>query len=369
MRSQIGFQSSGRTARRAAVVGAAGLLVITVGVGIASAAPGDDGEITACYHSTTGAMRAIDAGDQCKKNETRLVWSSGSAAALPDGSVIGGPGGVVADDTLSKDDLGSDSVESDELADDAVGTAELADDSVKGGSGGVVQDGGITVFDLAVDAVNGSKIEDGSVDTDDLSDGAVTSGKIEDGAVGEDDLSDGAVTSGKIEDGAVGEGDLSGDAVTSPKVVNGSITSGDLANGAATTDKLTANAAAGTTGPVDFTTPGSSTKTVSSVIFNASANHKLLVLGQAQLTCTPCGLGEAADVTWQVFEGGVPVSQEYRSVLSNSAPTTPVSVSALVPSSGSAGAHTYELRATVSSGALQTVTSTNDSLSVIDLGQ
>ena len=132
MKSHIGLRPSGRTARRAAVVGAAGTLVISVGVGIATAAPGDGGEITACYQNTTGAMRAIDAGEQCKKNETRLVWSSGSAA-LPDGSVAGGPGGVVLDGSLSKDDLGSDSVESDELADDSVGTDDLADGSVKGG--------------------------------------------------------------------------------------------------------------------------------------------------------------------------------------------------------------------------------------------
>ena len=342
--------------------------MITVGVGIASAAPGDGGEITACYHNTTGAMRAIDDGDECKKNETRLMWSSGSAAALPDGSVVGGPGGVVLDGSLSKDDLGSDSVESDELADDSVGTTQLADDSVKGGLGGVVQDGGITVFDLAVDAVNGSKIEDGTVDTDDLSDGAVTSGKIEDGTVGTGDLRDDAVTSGKIENGTVGTGDLSDDAVTSPKVVNGSITSGDLADGAATTDKLTANLQTATTGLESFTGPGTSTKTVSSATLTTPANHKLLVLGQTQLTCTPCGAGESA-VSWQVFEGGTAVSQVYQSVLSSPASATPASVSALVPNTGAAGAHTYELRVTVSNAVGATVTSTNDSLSVIDLGQ
>jgi hypothetical protein len=290
-------------------VGAAGALVISVGVGVATAAPGDGGEIAACYQSTTGAMRAVDAGEQCKQNETRLVWSSGPAAALPDGSVVGGPGGVVLDDSLTKDDLGSDSVESSELADDSVDTAHLADDSVKGGSGGVVQDGGITVFDLAVDSVNGSKIEDGTVGTDDLADGAVT------------------------------------------------------------TDKRTANAATGTTGNVVFTTPGPETRTVGSATLTAPANHKVLITGQTQLTCTPCGTGETANVTWQVFEGAVPVSQEYQAVLSSSARTTPISVSALIPNSGAAGAHVYELRATVSSSAVETVTSTNDALSAIDLGQ
>jgi hypothetical protein len=307
MRTQIVRRLSGRTARRAAVVGAAGALVISVGVGVATAAPGDGGEIAACYQNTTGAMRAVDAGEQCKQNETRLVWSSGSAADLPDGSVTGGPGGVVEDDSLTKDDLGSDSVESDELADDSVGTAELADDSVKGGSGGVVQDGGITVFDLAVDSVNGSKIADGTVGTD------------------------------------------------------------DLADGAATADKLKANFQTGITQIVDLTTP--TTRTVNSATLTTSANHTLMVLGQAQLVCSTCAPGDSVSATWQVFEGAVPVSGEYEAILSTTNPTAPASVSTIIPDSGSAGAHTYDLRVTVSSPGTETVTFRSDTLSVVDLGQ
>jgi hypothetical protein len=328
MKLQIRRRLSDRTTRRAAVVGAAGLFVISVGVGIASATPGDGGQIAACYQNSSGAMRAVDAGELCKKNETRLLWSSGPAA-LAAGSVVGGPGGVVLDGSLSKDDLGSDSVESDELANGSVDTAHLADGAVKGGLGGVVLDGGITVYDLAADSVNGSKIKDGTVGTDDLSDDAVTTGKIENGAIG----------------------------------------TGDLANGAATTDKLTANLQGATGGPVSFTSPGVETKPVSSATLTTSPNHKLLVLGQTQLTCTPCGAADSVSVKWQVFEGGTPVGQEYQSVLSSTAATTPANVSALIPNSGAAGAHTYQLRVTVSNGFATTVTSTNDSLSVVDLGQ
>ena len=84
-----------RNARRAAVLGAAGALVI--GVGVATAAPGDGGQITACYQKSTGALNAIDpaAGQQCTKSEAQLQWSTESGS-LEDGSVEGGEGGVVA---------------------------------------------------------------------------------------------------------------------------------------------------------------------------------------------------------------------------------------------------------------------------------
>ena len=329
MRTQIVHRPSGRTARRAAVVGAAGILVISVGVGIASAAPGDGGEIAACYLNTTGAMRAVDAGEQCKKSETRLVWSAGSAA-LPDDSVIGGPGGAVKDGSLSKEDLGSGSVESDELANGSVGTDDLADGSVKGGLGGVVLDGGISFYDLAADSVDGSKIEDGTVDTDDLSDDAVTTGKIENGAVG----------------------------------------TGDLANGAATTDKLTANLQSSFGDAQSFTTPATFlTEKVSRATLATSPNHRLLVLGQTQLTCSGCGPGERVDVAWQVYQDDAPVGEQYRAVLTEAAFTTPATVSAVIPSSGAAGAHEYSLRVTVNSIDDTTVNATNGSTSVIDLGQ
>ena len=301
MSSQVRRVPSARNARRAAVIGAVGALV--VGVGVASAAPGDGGEVTACYHKTSGALRVIDpgAGQQCSKSEAELAWPS-VAAALAAGSVTGGPGGVVTDDSLTKDDLGPNSVEASELA-------------------------------------------DGSVDT---------------GALGAD-----AVTAAKVLNGEIGTDELAGDAVTSGKIDDGTIASGDLADGSVTTEKVTANL---TTSVAPLTSPGGTdfTRTVTSFGHETTAGHKLLVMGQVQLTCT-CGETDTITVRWQVFDDDVPVSQEYRSVLTRDSPTTPGTVSALIPSAN-AGLRTYQLKVTTASAG-DPVTATNDQLAVIDLGR
>lgn len=378
-----------RNARRAAVIGVFGSLMI--GIGVAAAAPGSGGQITACYQKSTGAMRVIDpgAGQQCSKNESQLEWSTGSAS-LSDGSVTGGPGGVVADNTLTDDDLAPNSVGASELTNGAVDTDELTDAAVTSIK---IFNGAVTNDDLASGAVTTDKIEDGTVGTGDLGTGAVgtgdlafnsvTTGKILDGEVGTNDLAGDAVTSGKILDGEVGTEDLAGDAITAAKILNGevgtdeladnavtsgkidngTIASGDLADGSVTTEKVTANV---TTAVSPITTTSGFTRTVASFGHETSAGHKLLVIGASQLTCT-CGPTDSVTVRWQVFDEDVPVSQEYRSVLTQVSPTTPATVSALIPSS-SEGLRTYQLRVTTASGG-DPVDAENVSLSVIDLGR
>ncbi len=397
-----------RNARRAAIMGTVGALVI--GVGVATATPGSGGQITACYQKSTGAMRVIDtdAGQQCTKSEAPLTWSTGSSA-LPPGSVSGGPGGVVVDDSLTKDDLAPDSVESSELANGAVdtgalgadavtsakilngevGTDELAGDAVTSGK---IKDGEVGTGDLAGDAVTSGKIKDGEVGTDDLGTGAVTTGalgadavtaaKILNGEVGTDDLAGDAVTSGKIKDGEVGTGDLAGDAVTSGKIKDGEVGTGDLGtgavgtdelgDGAVTSDKVTPNYVNWTNG-VRVSLPGPTLTAGGPATLNVGSNHKLLISAQSQLTCTTCTGGDEVALRWQVVEdlgAGVegPVSFTYESKVTTPSPTTPVSVSAVIPASGASGAHTYKLKVYyVPNG--ETVTSTNETLSVIDLGR
>ena len=350
--------TSTRNARRVAVMGTVGALVI--GVGVATAAPGSGGQITACYQKSTGAMRVIDtdAGQQCTKSEAPLTWSTGFSS-LPPGSVSGGPGGVVVDESLTKDDLAPNSVESSELADGAVDTGALGSD-----------------------AVTSAKILNGEVGTDDLAGDAVTSGKIKDGEVGTGDLAGDAVTSGKIKDGEVGTGDLAGDAVTSGKIKDGEVGTGDLGagavgtdelgDGAVTSDKVTPNFVYATNGALlSLSGP---TLTAGSATLNVGSNHKLLITAQSQLRCTTCtDFGDQVALRWQVVEdigAGVddPVSLTYESKLTQLSPTTPISVSAVIPASGASGAHTYKLMvSTVIAG--ETVTSSNETLSVIDLGR
>jgi hypothetical protein len=349
---------------------------VVVGVGAAAAAPGDGDQVTACYQHTTGALRVVDpdAGQECKQNESQLEWSTG-APSLEDGSVIGGEAGIVADDTLTHHDLAPNAVGSDELADDSVDTGALATGAVTSGK---IFDGTIGTGDLANGAVTSLKIFDGTVDTSDLSNlavnnaklqgGAVNSDKIFDGSINAVDLNNDAVTSAKIALNTIATGDLADNAVTSDKIASETIASGDLANGSVTAEKVTANLQTATTGTQTLMFFGIP-QTVSSATLSTGPNHKLLAIGQTQLTCTTCGAGDLVNVSWQVFEGAVPVGQEYRSILTAAAPTAPATVSVLIPSSGTAGPHTYQLRVTRTGPSGPTVTSTNDSLSVIDLGR
>jgi len=348
--------TSTRNARRAAVMGTVGALVI--GVGVATAAPGSGGQITACYQKSTGAMRVIDtdAGQQCTKSEAPLTWSTGSSS-LPPGSVSGGPGGVVVDETLTKDDLAPDSVESSELANGAVDTGALG-----------------------ADAVTAAKILNGEVGTDELAGDAVTSGKIKDGEVGTGDLAGDAVTSEKIKDGEVGTGDLAGDAVMSGKIKDGEVGTNDLGTGAVGTDELGDGAVTSdkVTPNFVYSTNGSllplsgPTLTAGSATLNVGSNHKLLITAQSQVTCT-C-TGNKVALRWQVVEdlgAGVdePVSFTYESEVTALSPTTPISVSAVIPASGASGAHTYKLMVSYVALTGETVTSSNETLSVIDLGR
>lgn len=62
---------------------------------------------------------------------TRLLDANVTNAKLAIGSVIGGTGGVILDNSITASDLGPDSVDSSEVASDAIGTSELQDDAVE----------------------------------------------------------------------------------------------------------------------------------------------------------------------------------------------------------------------------------------------
>lgn len=300
-----------------------GVIALVLGAGIASAATGDADEIAGCYHKTTGSLRVVDSGGACQRSEIAISWSRGSGVPdLADGAVVGGPGGVVLDETLSHDDLEADSVRGSELADAAVDTANLVADSVKGGPGGVIEDDSITGDDLASSAV------------------------------GRDELAPGAVDSAKIDDGAVGTDDLGG--------------------GAITTDKLTATVHSALSGPDTLTGSGGNVDfggVVNNVSVDVGANHKLLLLAQSQLTCTACTNTDPVAVSWRLYESGAPVSEEYDAILTEASPKALASVQALDADTGAPGSHTYELRITARSSSPATVVVSNDSMTALDLGR
>ena len=86
------------TFRRAGIAITASAVLVT-GVGLARAAiPDDQGVITGCYNSTSGALRVIDAGKtKCASSERALTWNQRGVAgpAGPAGAVgPAGPAGV-----------------------------------------------------------------------------------------------------------------------------------------------------------------------------------------------------------------------------------------------------------------------------------
>jgi hypothetical protein len=297
--------------RVAAVTG--GVIALVLGAGVASAAPGDADEIRGCYHKAIGLLRILDTGETCRRNETAVSWSrGGDAVDLSDGSVAGGPGGVVLDDSLTHEDLGDSSVRASELADAAVDTASLVAGSVKGGPGGVIDDGSITHDDLGSSSVGRDELAPGAVGTDQLSGGAVT------------------------------------------------------------TDKLTAGVAAAQSGPDTFSSVGNNNQfggVVNSLTADVGANHKLLLLAQSQLTCTACLSDDAVEVSWGLYQGGRLVSEEYQATLTSARPDAVASVQALVADTGAAATRTYELRVTASSTFPATVQVSKDSMTALDLGR
>ena len=87
----------------------------------------------------------------------------------------------VANNTLTADDLATDSVAADEIAAGAVGTSEVADNT-------------LTADDLATDSVNSDEIAANAVNTSEIATDAVTTNEILDGTVAFIDIAEREVT-------------------------------------------------------------------------------------------------------------------------------------------------------------------------------
>ena len=144
-------------------------------------------------------------------------------------------GSVIADNSITANELAANSVGSSELADNSVDTAALQASSVTGDK-------------LAANSVSSGKIQNGAVGTNALAGLSVTTAKIANAAVTTDKLANQSVTSAKLasdlpgsilENGSIDTNQLADEAVTEAKILDGSITTNKLSTGAVTDVKVT----------------------------------------------------------------------------------------------------------------------------------
>ena len=167
-------------------------------------------------------------------------------------------------------------------------------------------------------------------------------------------------------------------AVAAPLQVNsntlsigqGSIDTTLLANGAATSAKLSlSNTASQSSGPDPLVSvltnlPPSAQITVPS----PGPAHRVLVTGQAQISCACPAISDAGDIQWQLFDDvSGPVGPVYRGRVASAGLELAISVSFL--HTAAAGPHTYTLQAMSSNTGAPVVTASNAVVTAVDFGQ
>ena len=177
-------------------------------------------------------------------------------------------GSVIADNTITANEIGANAIGSSELADNSVDTAAIQDLAVTGGkianntigdlqitdggigttsitdgavtrlkmtlvdddiTGNVIADNTITANEIAPDAVGSSELADNSVDTTAIIDAAVTHAKLAVNSVESDNIVDGTIATGDLSDGLITEAKLATDSVSTDKVIDANITAAKLA--------------------------------------------------------------------------------------------------------------------------------------------
>jgi hypothetical protein len=196
------------------------------------------------------------------------------------GGINGGAGGLIADNTITADDLGPLSVGNSELATDAVSTSKiqdgtvlpedladctaegdvlkysittgwacLPDDNTTYGAGiGLDLDSGsfglnsLPCGTMGLWIWNGSNWSCGTLGTDQIADGTLTSADLQNGQVQTVDIADNAVTSTKIAIDTITAADIAASAVETTEIADGTIASIDIANSTIGTVDLADNA-------------------------------------------------------------------------------------------------------------------------------
>ena len=153
-----------------------------------------DGDDSASY--TAGAGLALVG------TEFSIAGNGVNDSMLAPGSVVGGSGGDVQDNSITSDDVGP----------AAIGASELANDAVVGGLGGDLQDNTVGADDIGPAAVGASELADNAVDFAAMLDDAIGNAEMRDNAIQSAELANGAVVGG-----------IGGD------ILDNSVTSADLA--------------------------------------------------------------------------------------------------------------------------------------------
>jgi len=189
----------------------------------------------------------------------------------------------------------------------------------------------------------------------------------------------GTIDGSQISVGSITGSHLAASAVTSDKIQDASITSDDLAFGAVTTGKQTANAASGLGGfALVDNDPGSSTPSDSDLVSalvslpESGFSHRILVTGQTQLRCDPCGSEievEYEVVRRQAGDANVVVGPTYRTTVgAGRIVVAPVSVTDSATQNGGAPVE-YVLRARVLGSDAGAVTFESSMINAVDLGR
>ncbi|MBD0852517.1 hypothetical protein, partial [Maribacter arenosus] len=150
-------------------------------------------------------------GDGTTGNELQVANGGVNTLQLADGSIIGGIGGSIADNTITAADLAPNSVDQSELQADSVGESELIAESVTpakiqpGGANQILRTNGTGTLVTWVDLPLGGG-------TTELADQATITG---DGTSGNEF---------KVADGGINSAQLATDAVTSIKILNENVT-------------------------------------------------------------------------------------------------------------------------------------------------
>ena len=159
-------------------------------------------------------------------------------------------GSVIADNSLTANEIGANAVGSSELADNAVDTAAIQNLAVTGGKianntlgDAQIIDGGIGTSSLADGAVTRLKMTlvDNDIAGSVIADNSITANEIAPDAVGASELANNAVDTAAIQNAAVTNAKLSVGSVSSSNIIDGTIGTADLANGLITEPKLATN--------------------------------------------------------------------------------------------------------------------------------
>lgn len=325
--------------KRAMMVGLAAAVAMVATTPLAGAHGGDTNKIHACVVSGSGSLRIIGAGQSCKNGEVALDWSLDSDAALS--TFKDELKNAAGDATVNE---GSDPVSWFKVKDVPAGFAD-GTDAIDGGNAA-----DLTCTNAA-----------GCVSSVELS-GTIDASKLA-----------GGITGSLIADGTIAALNLATDSITADKIATQTIDSDHLKDGAVKPRKLTANASNGFGGTSISTAgslPAGGSAATALVDIDDTADHLVLMTGQAVVACTCSVAGDSVTFRYQLVADGTPVGPAYPGVAGYNDPTV-INLSNLTLSPPSPSPHSYSIVVTVTSATpgASMLNISDAQLTAVDLGR